>query len=132
MLISTLGNATSQLAHASGNEQLAAALRNDTAVAVAALNAWQPGQSGSEAIRAVNRVIDDLALFPPERFRPLVTLALGTAAAIIEYIEQHGGGSEHIDTEVRIVHPPQNADEFKRQWNAVRASSVGLSAAPVL
>lgn len=133
VLIATLGNAVAQIAVLTGHQEIADRLRHDTEIAATALKSWQPGMNGAEAIRAVNRVIDDLKLFPlNDKYRALIALALGTAAAIIDFINAHGGNGDKPHTDVKLTDPPKNTEEFKRTWDAIRAGSVGLEQAPVL
>lgn len=142
-LVETFGNAMSQLATISGAGELADRIRNHTQTAVSIIRGWHPGDSAADAIRAINRVIDDINIFPnPERWKPLITLALGTAASIIEELSRatsptadnanaaYSTGGPH--TNVRIVHPPRNAKEFRVDWDSIRAGSTDLREAPVL
>lgn len=128
-LIKTLGNAIALLASVNGNPQLAAKIRADTDSVVALIRVWKQGQDASEIIRAINVLINDIQTLPvPPNFKPLITLALGTLAAIIERLNSNGKPS----TNVRITDPPKNSDEFKRNWDAIRAGSPNMHDAPVL
>lgn len=132
VLTETLGNAVAALVAAAGNTELAEKLRHDTGLAVGLIQDLKPGASPAEAIRAVNALIDDLKSFPAsDRFKPLVTFALGTAAAIIEALSKTGPG-EPPHTDVRLTAPPHDAREFRQSWDAIRAGSPGLEAAPIL
>lgn len=133
-LVATLGNAVAQLATLTGNTQLADRIRHDVALATAALQNWQPGMPAADAIRALNQLIDSLKLFPPnDPFRPLITLALGTAAAIIDFINMHTSTpGERPHTDIKLTDPPKNEEEFKKTWDAIRAGSPGMEKAPVL
>ena len=130
-LLETLGNAVAQLAGILGNQTLAARIQHHTQAAVNLLRAWVPGQAAAAAITALNLLIDDLKQILEERFRPLVTLALGTIAAIIEKIRGAGGG-EPPHTNIKLTQPPENAAQFKEYWDHIRAGTPGMEQAPVL
>ena len=129
LLVSTLGHAISSLAGIAGNTELAQRLQDHTNTAVAIISHWQPGQNAMDAIRALNRIIDDLALFPQrDKFRPLLEFVLGTIASIIEQL----GAGEAPHTPIRIPRPPKSSEEFRNDWDSIRGGSVGLEAAPVI
>lgn len=132
-LTATLGNAVAVLAQVQGNTALAQQLREHTNTAVAIIQNWKEGQSAADAIRALNRIIDDLKLFPAvDRFKPLITFTLGTIANIIDLLNRGGTGGEKPHTDVRITKPPENATEFKHDWDAIRAGSPNMEQAPIL
>lgn len=123
-LVSTLGGAVASLVSLSGNTDLANSLRHDTQLASELILGWKPGSNAADAIRALNKVIDDIqSLQLPEKYKPFITLALGTAATIIDLLSSRGGDTAH--TAVRIVDPPHSSKEFRRDWDAIRDS--GLS-----
>lgn len=131
LLTQTLGNAVASLAQISGNTELADTLKKHTEIAVGIIKGWRPGMSPDEAIRAINQIIDDIKLFPAiGPYRPLITLALGTAASIIELLSR--GGPERPHTDVRLTKPPHDSREFRRDWDAIRAGGPGMEKAPIL
>lgn len=126
-LVGTLGHAIGTLVALQGNTDLGAKLQNDTNLAVTAIKAWKPGTSAGDAIRLLNQVISDIqTLKLPEKYKPFVTLALGTAASIMDIL--HGTPS----TDVRITVPPKNAKEFDLLWDSIRASTPQADEVPVL
>lgn len=133
LLTQVLGNAVADLIQIAGNPTLAATLREHTNTAVTLLRAWTPGQSVIDIIRALNRIIDDLSLFPAlDKFQPLITLVLGTVAAIIEELQRIGNAGDAPHTKIRITAPPKTSDEFKHDWDAIRAGSPNMHDAPIL
>lgn len=123
-LVATLGGAVAMLVSLSGNSELGEKLRHDTQLASELISGWKPGASAADAIRALNKVIDDIQSLPvPEKYKPFITLALGTAASIIDILSSRGGEAAH--TKVRIAEPPHSSKEFKKDWDALRDS--GLS-----
>lgn len=130
-LLETLGTATAQLASIIGKPELSARIQHHTQAAVNLLRAWVPGQAAAAAITALNLLIDDLKQILEDRFRPLVTLALGTIAAIIEKIRGAGGG-EPAHTDIKLTHPPESSGEFKEYWDHIRAGTPGMDKAPIL
>lgn len=121
-LVATLGGAVSTIVSLSGNPELGEKLRHDTQLATELINGWKPGTSAADAIRALNKVIDDIqSLQVPEKYKPFITLALGTAASIIDILNSRGGG-EQAHTKVRIIDPPHSSKEFKKDWDALRDS----------
>lgn len=132
-LTATLGRAVALLATLQGDKELAERLRQHTELAVQAINNWKPGMPAADAIRAINQLIDDLKLFPADsKYKALIVLALGTAANIIDRLNSQGAGGEKPHTDVHLTDPPQNDQQFKAHWDAIRASSVGMEQVPIL
>lgn len=128
LLTETLGNAVASLAQIAGNDQLANQLRQHTQTAVSLLRGWTPGMPPADIIRALNRIIEDLKLFPADsKYAALITFVLGTIASIIEQL--HGASPA---TNVRITAPPKDAEDFKHYWDAIRAGSPDMHDAPIL
>lgn len=126
-LAATLGHSVAMLVTLQGNPDLAAKLQNDTNVAVNAIRAWQPGTSAADAIRLLNIVIQDIqSLSLPEKYKPFLVLALGTAASILDIL--HGNPSP----ETRLTKPPSNEKEYKQLWDDIRASNPQMEQIPVL
>lgn len=132
LLIQVLGNAVVQLITGIVSPELAQKIRHDTEMIIALVRGWKEGQPAQEIIRSINRLIQDMqTLALPEKFKPLIDLALGTLASIIEHLMAHGGG-EQPATKVRITKPPLNAKEFREEWNCIRAGSPDIHEAPVI
>lgn len=132
-LLQTLGTAVAQLATILGNQELSARIQHHTQAAVNLLRAWVPGQAAAAAITALNLLIDDLKRLLEAKFRPLVTLALGTIAAIIEKIRTLGtGAGEPPHTDIKLTQPPENSSQFKEYWDHIRGGTPGMEQAPVL
>jgi hypothetical protein len=132
-LLETAGNALARLLEVTNNFDLAQRVRTSVAVTVTLARQWKAGQSAAELLRSINHIIDAITFIPSvEQFRPLITLVLGTLASIMDKIHAAGGQGEDAHTKVRLVKPPQDADEFKKTWDAIRAGSTGMEKAPVL
>lgn len=126
-LVGTLGHAIGTLVSLQGNTDLAAKLQSDTNLAVDAIKAWKPGTSAADAIRLLNTVISDIqTLQLPEKYKPFVVLALGTAASIMDIL--HGTPS----TDVRLTVPPKDSKQFNQLWDSIRASTPQADEVPVL
>lgn len=137
-LTSTFGNAAAMLAALQGSNSLGDSLRQQTQLAVDAINSWREGTPTEHVVQAINLVIDSVTLICPEnggaacQYRPLVVLVLGTAAHIIDLINSKSGTANPPHTMVRIAGPPENAGRFKQIWDDIRAGSDQLQKAPVL
>lgn len=126
-LVATMGHAIGTLVSLQGNTDLAQKLQNDTNLAVNAIKAWQPGTSAADAIRLLNTVISDIqTLSLPDKYKPFVVLALGTAASIMDIL--HGTPS----TDIHLTSPPKNSKQFIRLWDDIRASTPQMEQVPVL
>ena len=122
-LVDVLGNASSSIAALQGNTQLAATLKTDTAAASSAVLNWKKGTPTQNVIQALNLVEADLNLIPGTgQYAPLIDLAIGTVESIMEIVQP---GSASVQGRVGVTHrvylksPPKNADQFKKEWNAL-------------
>jgi hypothetical protein len=116
-----------------GQDELAGRLQNNVQTSVALIRSWQPGQSAADVLRSLNRILDTInGIGDLERFRPLITLVLGTIAGIIDGIHALGGQGETAHTDVKLTKPPQSAQEFKDMWDHIRAGGPGMEQAPIL
>ena len=126
-LLDTLGNAVSKLATVMGKHELSDRIQHHTNAAVSLLRAWVPGRPTTVISAALNLLIDDLKQIIDDRFRPLVTLALGTIAAIIDKIK-----GERPHTDIKLTDPPESSGQFKDYWDHIRAGSPGMEEAPII
>jgi TctA family transporter len=132
-LVDTLGGATAAVAQMQGNPTLAAQLRTDTAAAVAAISNWKSGSPSDLAIEAIDIVITDLNLIPGVGpYAPLISLALTTAEAIIRILAPKASPQMQLKMRARLKsyrtgNPSKNADQFKKQWNAICGQNSQLS-----
>lgn len=132
-LTAALGHGVAALAAALGHNDWADKLRRDTDAVLAAISKWKPGMAAVDIVHLLNDLIRDITrLDVLEKFRPLVTFALGTAASIVAFLNQNSGGNTPPDTPVRLTLPPYNAREFNHNWDAIRAGSPDMQQAPIL
>jgi hypothetical protein len=132
--LESIGRAMTALLNVAGHTELAQRFQQNVNFTVALLRSWTPGRDVVEIIRHINELIDIIEGAPGlDRWRPLVTFALGTLAAIIEKLRSvSANAGEAPHTKVRLTAPPQSDAEVKTQWDSIRAGSPGQEQAPVL
>lgn len=126
-LITTLGQASAQIATLEGNSSLALKLQTDTAAASSAVLNWKKGSPATVAIEAMNLVMADLNLVPVAGpYAPLIDIALVTAEGIIAELNP---GAVTPATARRFSMAAKNKKDFVKKWNAACANDPKLAPA---
>jgi len=138
-LVTTLGNAAAAIASIEGNASLAQKLQVDTAAAAQAVLNWKSGTSAQNIVQLLTIVQDDLYLFPiSSQYVALINLAIGTVNSII-LIVNSGNPAPQPQSDVAraprrsvvLAKTPKNAEQLKKQWNAIVAEHPELARAAI-
>lgn len=139
-LTTTLGTAVANIATLEGNTTLATQLSADTKAASTAILNWKSGAPTTEVIQALGIVEDDLNLIPgTSEYAPLIDIAIATVQTILATIPvptvaptPAAPVTAKARRAVYLGHPaPNDAKQFKKEWNAVIAVNPTLGNAVI-
>lgn len=121
-LTNELGVSAASVAQDLGNSTLAGQITTDTAAAVAAINGWKSGTPAQNVVAAINVVITDLNLICSQvpncgPYEPLIALALGTAASIIQIVDPSAAPVTMTARVGVVLTVPKDKKSYDKQWN---------------
>lgn len=124
-LLDVLGTNAANVAKLIGNTALAQQITTYSSMAVSAVKDWKNGSPVDQAIQALSALEPVLNVIPATSpYAPLIDICIATVQSILAMLPP----PTHPSTQMTVVHArvvhlghpiPQNAKEFRKQWNDV-------------